>query len=116
MAIAAGKKAARSLGRETYELGRMSNPQVFLLSMVIFLAITAFIGAILFRQVAQAFSANPGLNGLIAGVMVIGIFLALLQVARLFREVNWVNALRSGSPDSGVVRMPSLVIPHFANA
>jgi hypothetical protein len=22
----------------------------------------------------------------------------------------------SGSPDSGVVRMPSLVIPHFANA
>lgn len=101
MAMAAGKQAVRRLGRETYELGRMSSPQVFLLSMVIFLAIVAFIGAILFRQVAEAFSANPGLNGLIIGVMVIGIVLAILQVSRLFREVNWVNALRAGEPEAG---------------
>jgi hypothetical protein len=101
MAITAGKKAARSLARETYELGKMSSPQVFLLSMVIFLAIIAFISAILFRQVAEAFSANPGLNGLIIGVLVIGIVLAILQVGRLFREVNWVNALRAGEPDAG---------------
>lgn len=101
MAIAAGKQAARRLGRETFELGRMSSPQVFLLSMVIFLAISSFVGAILFRQVATAFSANPGLNGLIVGVLIIGIGLAILQVGRLFREVNWVNALRAGEPDAG---------------
>ena len=92
MAITAGKQAAKRFGRETYDPDRLSSPQVFLLSMVIFLAIAAFVGAILYRQVSKAFSANPGLNGLIVGVLVIGIILAFLQVMRLFREVSWVNA------------------------
>ena len=41
-----------------------------------------------------AFLANPGLNGLILGVMLIGIVLAIRQVWRLFPEVRWVNTLR----------------------
>ncbi|MGB8819524.1 MAG: MotA/TolQ/ExbB proton channel family protein [Rhizobiaceae bacterium] len=101
MAITAGKQAARRFGRETYDPDRLSSPQVFLLSMVIFLAIAAFVGAILYRQVSKAFSANPGLNGLIVGVLIIGIILAILQVMRLFREVSWVNGLRAGDPDTG---------------
>ena len=40
--------------------------------------------------------ANPGLNGLIFGVLVIGILLAFRQVIRLFREVRWVNASARG--------------------
>ena len=73
MAVSAGMKASKRFGRDTYELDRLSSPQVFLLSMVIFLAIAAFVGAILYRQVSKAFSANPGLNALIVGVLVIGI-------------------------------------------
>lgn len=94
-------RTSKRFGRDTYELDRLSSPQVFLLSMVIFLAIAAFVGAILYRQVSKAFSANPGLNALIVGVMVIGILLAFLQVIRLFREVSWVNALRAGEADDG---------------
>ena len=101
MAILAGKQASKRFGRDTYDPDRLSSPQVFLLSMVVFLAISAFVGAILYRQVSKAFSANPGLNGLIVSVMLIGILLAFLQVVRLFREVNWVNALRSGEADDG---------------
>jgi hypothetical protein len=101
MAVAAGKQAAKRFARDTYDPNRLSSPQVFLLSMVVFLAIAAFVGAILYRQVSKAFSANPGLNGLIVGVLLIGILLAFLQVIRLFREVHWVNALRAGEADDG---------------
>jgi hypothetical protein len=80
-----------------YDPYKLSSPQVFLLSMLIFLAIVAFIAAILTRQISSAFSTNPGLNGLIAGVLLVGILLAFGQVTRLFREVRWVNSFRAGS-------------------
>ena len=108
----AGRENAQELRRtaRTYDPDRLSSPQVFLASMVIFLAIAAFVSAILFRQIAKAFSANPGLNGFIFGVMIIGIFLAIYQVIRLFREVAWVNAYRAG--DSGATsKEPLLLAP-----
>ncbi len=80
-----------------YDPYRLSSPQVFLLSMLVFLAITAFIAAILTRQIQNAFATNPGLNGLIVGVLVVGILLAFVQVGRLFREVRWVNSFRAGA-------------------
>jgi membrane associated rhomboid family serine protease len=76
---------------------RLSSPQVFLLSMIIFLAIVAFVAVILTRQIQSAFTTNPGLNGLIMGVLLIGILLSFGQVIRLFREVRWVNSFREGS-------------------
>lgn len=76
---------------------RLTNPQVFLFSMLIFLAICGFVAAILARQISSAFSSNPGLNGLILGVLGIGILLAFGSVVRLFREVRWVNSFRAGS-------------------
>lgn len=94
----------------TYDPDRLSSPQVFLASMVIFLAISAFVSAILFRQIAKAFSANPGLNGLILGVMIVGILLAIYQVIRLFREVAWVNAYRSGDANAAA-KEPVLLAP-----
>jgi hypothetical protein len=91
----------RSFGRRSdvlvYDPHKLSSPQVFLLTMVIFLIIVAFIAAILTRQISTAFSSNPGLNGLIVGVLAIGILLAFVQVGRLFREVRWVNSFRAGS-------------------
>lgn len=81
----------------SYDPHKISSPQVFLFSMVVFLAIVAFIAAILTRQISAAFSHNPGLNGLIVGVLVVGILLAFGQVTRLFREVRWVNSFRAGS-------------------
>src|SRR5690606_33611637 len=59
--------------------------------------IVAFIAAILARQIGSAFATNPGLNGLILGVLVIGIALSFQQTIRLFREVRWVNSFRAGS-------------------
>lgn len=80
-----------------YDPQKLSSPQVFLLSMLVFLAISGFVAAILYRQISSAFATNPGLNGLILGVLAVGILLAFLQVVRLFREIRWVNSFRAGS-------------------
>ncbi|PSJ57235.1 MotA/TolQ/ExbB proton channel family protein [Kumtagia ephedrae] len=85
---------------EGYDPYKLSSPRMALLSMVIFLAIVAFIAAILARQIGSAFASNPGLNGLIAGVLLVGILLAFGQVVRLFREIQWVNSFRAGSETS----------------
>jgi hypothetical protein len=86
-----------SAGGADYDPHRLSHPQVFLYSMLVFLAISGFIAAILYRQISAAFAANPGLNGLILGVLAVGILLAFAQVIRLFREVRWVNSFLAGS-------------------
>lgn len=86
-----------------YDPHKLSSPQVFLLSMLVFLAIVGFIAAILYRQISSAFVTNPGLNGLILGVLAVGILLAFTQVVRLFREVRWVNSFRAGSEETDPV-------------
>ena len=90
---------------------KLSSPQVFLWRMIIFLVIFAFVALILYRQIATAFMSNPGLNGLILGVGLIGIFLTFRQVIRLFPEVNWVNTFRLGDPGIEVRRPPVLLAP-----
>ncbi len=72
----------------------LSSPRVFLVRMVIFLIIAAFVPLVLYRQVADAFMANPGLNGLILGVLIIGIAMAVRNVTVLMPEVRWVNSFR----------------------
>ena len=103
----------RSLGADgltedaEYDPRNLSSPQVFLLSMLVFLAISGFVAAILYRQISAAFTTNPGLNGLILGVLAVGILLVFTQVVRLFREVRWVNSFRAGSE----VTEPVLLAP-----
>ncbi len=50
---------------DSNELFRLSSPRIFLLRIVVFLILVGFIGLILYRKIATAFMANPGLNGLI---------------------------------------------------
>jgi hypothetical protein len=79
--------------------------------MVIFLVIVAFVVAILFQPAVDAFMGNPPLNGLIVGVLLIGILLSFRQVTRLFPEVRWVNTFRIAEPGIEVNRPPVLLAP-----
>jgi hypothetical protein len=72
----------------------LSSPRIFMVRMVIFLIIAAFVPLVLYREVARAFMANPGLNGLIIGVLVIGIAMSMRNVIGLMPEVRWVNSFR----------------------
>jgi hypothetical protein len=90
---------------------KVSSPRVFLVRMVLFLAIVALVVVILYEQAWRAFLANPGLNGLIIFVLVIGIGFAFRQVIRLFPEVAWVNGFRLADPGIAVERSPTLLAP-----
>ncbi|GGD95056.1 hypothetical protein GCM10011390_12250 [Aureimonas endophytica] len=94
-----------------YAVGRLGSPMVFLWSMLVFLGLVGFVALILSRQVRTAFVTNPGLNGLITGVLAIGILLALAQIIRLAREVRWVNAFRENAPNFERLRDPVLLAP-----
>ena len=91
---------ADDIAVERFDPRRLSSPHVFLYSMLIFLAISGFVAAILYRQISTAFQSNPGLNGLILGVLAVGVLLAMGQVIRLFREVRWVNSFLAGTEAS----------------
>jgi hypothetical protein len=78
----------------TFDPYMLSSPRIFLVRMVIFLIIAAFVTLVLYREVANAFMANPGLNGLILGVLLVGIVMAMRNVIGLIPEVRWVNSFR----------------------
>ncbi|MCR9237968.1 MAG: flagellar motor protein MotA [Alphaproteobacteria bacterium] len=97
-----------------YDPYRLSSPQVFLWRMIIFLIIVGFIALVLYQQIITAFVSNPGLNGLILAVLIIGVLLSLRQVLLLFREVQWVNGFRRSDPNIEYARPPILLAPMAA--
>src|SRR5215475_4187508 len=96
------------------ELTKLSSPRIFLVRMLVFLVLCALVMVVLYRQIIQAFFANPGLNALIGGVLLIGIILAFRQVIRLYPEVAWVNNFRIADPGLALDRRPTLLAPMAA--
>ncbi|WP_243374765.1 MotA/TolQ/ExbB proton channel family protein [Microvirga solisilvae] len=92
----------------------LTPPRIYLIRMAVFLVLAGFIAFILYRQIWEAFQANPGLNALILGVMFIGIILAIRQVWRLFPEVRWVNTLRQTEEGLVAPTPPVLLAPMAA--
>jgi hypothetical protein len=90
---------------------KLSSPRIFLVRMLVFLVLCALIAVVLYKQIWAAFLANPGLNALIVGVLLIGILFAFRQVLRLSPEVNWVNGFRLADPGLAVERPPVLLAP-----
>jgi hypothetical protein len=78
--------------------------------MTSFLVLVGFVAMILSRPIANAYGANPGLNGLIIGVLVLGSLFAYRQVFRLFREIRWVNSLAAPGEISNI-GAPRLLAP-----
>jgi hypothetical protein len=90
---------------------KLSSPRIFLFRMLVFLVLCGLVVVVLYKQIGFAFMANPGLNGLIIGVLLVGIILAFRQVIRLFPEIAWVNSFRLADPGLAVERSPKLLAP-----
>jgi hypothetical protein len=82
--------------------------------MLVFLVLCALVMVVLYKQIIQAFFANPGLNALIGVVLLVGIILAFRQVIRLYPEVAWVNNFRIADPGLALARHPTLLAPMAA--
>ena len=99
-------------GSEQTSYGRrLSSPMSYFWTMVIFLILVGFTGAILFRQAREAFVSNPGLNGLILGVLVVGILLAFNHVISLRPEVRWFNSFRAAGSAEKAGGEPVMLSP-----
>jgi hypothetical protein len=93
---------------------KVSSPRIFLVRMLVFLILCSLIVVVIHQQIWVAFKANPPLNALIIGVLVIGVLLSFRQVIRLFPEVAWVNGFRLADPGITVQRPPVLLAPMAA--
>lgn len=89
----------------------LTPPGVFLIRMLIFLTLVAFIAAILYQQLLESVMHNPALNGLIIAVLIFGIFYSFGQVIRLYPEIRWVNGFRIADPGIAISHQPRLLAP-----
>ena len=93
---------------------KLTRPQVFLWRMALFLILAVLLAIILdgqTQQIRNSFLTNPGLNGLIIGVLLVGVVYAFRQVLRLYPEIQWVNSFRISDPGLTIDKPPVLLAP-----
>ncbi|WP_419799173.1 MAG: flagellar motor protein MotA [Terasakiella sp.] len=89
----------------------MTRPKRYLIRMVLFLLAVMAAAVLLFGQLQDAFFANAALNGLILGVLLIGIFNNFRQVLMLDPEVRWIEDFKSDRPGVRSDSSPRLLAP-----
>ena len=89
----------------------MTGSQRFLARMAGFLVIVVLVAGALVGPLERAFQANPALNGLILGVLILGIIYIFQQVIRLRPEVAWIETFRRSEPGLSVQAPPRLLGP-----
>ncbi len=72
----------------------MTRPHTYLVRMSLFLGVVGAVCATLFLPMRSFFFANTALNGLIVGVLFLGIIYNFRQVLRLYPEVSWIEEFR----------------------
>lgn len=96
----------------------MTNPTVFLWRMLAALAAVAVLVGLLAGEIATAFASNPMLNGVIVGVLALGIGWNIRQVLVLTGEVEWIEGFRNptrGGPREGAARPAPRLLAAMAN-
>lgn len=92
----------------------MHGPRRYLIRMLIFVFSVGLAVAGLSSPLFEAFMANPALNGLILGVLLLGIIYIFRQVALLMREVAWIEGFRNNHHALSNQRPPQLLAPMAA--
>src|SRR5487761_1281801 len=72
----------------------MNRSRRFLVRMIVFLVLVAALAAALGRSLAVAFMGNPGVNGVIVGILLAGIVYIFRQVLLLDPEIDWIESFR----------------------
>lgn len=79
----------------------MSNPQRYLARMALFLLAVMLVAAALHAGLRNAFMANPALNGVILGCLLIGITFTFRSVWALRPEIAWIEAYQAQTAGHG---------------
>ncbi|MCB1852489.1 MAG: flagellar motor protein MotA [Gammaproteobacteria bacterium] len=89
----------------------MRNPKHTIFWMLVYLIIVAVICALLYRALHSAFMANWVFNGLILGVLFVGVLITFRQVLILKPELEWIKVFRTGQTGLSVTQEPRLLKP-----
>ena len=92
----------------------MTRPQKYLTRITLFLIPVVILCVFLYPRLDEAFATNPGLNGLIAGVLFIGIIFSIRQVTMLNPAVNWIESFRKSESSEVPGDAPKLIAPMAA--
>ena len=79
----------------------MTRPHSSLIKMFLLLGVVGAICVILFLPMRSFFLANIALNGLIVGILLLGIIYNFRQVSRLYPEVAWIEEFRRSLDKDG---------------
>ncbi|MEE8333036.1 MAG: flagellar motor protein MotA [Alphaproteobacteria bacterium] len=92
----------------------MNGLRRYLIRMVLFLIVVATLVVVLGAPLTDAFMANPALNGLILGVLVLGIGYIFRQVVAVMHEETWIEGFRTNRPGLSMQEAPRLLAPMAA--
>ena len=88
---------------------QVTSPQRFVVRMALFVIAIGLLSLFLVPPLQRAFEANVFLNGLIVGVLILGIVYNFRQVLVLFPEVAWIERFRKNSPSTPHSKPPKLL-------
>jgi len=89
----------------------MTRPQRFLIRMVLFVVVIGALISTVYPPLLEAFNANVPLNGLILGVLLLGIAYNFRQVFVLYPEVAWIDNFRRGQAGLAEAAQPRMLAP-----
>ena len=90
---------------------QFSQPVRQIMLMLIVLGLTSGLVIIAYPRVSSVFLANPWLNGVIAGVFVIGVLACFFQVAQMSSSVRWIEGFAAQTPGHEHTKAPRLLAP-----
>ena len=93
---------------------RFTGPGQYLLWMAVFLGFVFAVAALLFDPLQAAFVANPAINGLILGVLFVGILYTFQQASAIGPSAKWLKKLHSAQDPQGLPTPPALIAPMAA--
>ncbi len=89
----------------------MSRSTSVLFWMAVFLVAVGLLALTSLQPLSNAFMANPTFNGIILGVLVVGILINFRQVLILEPERKWIEKFRRSDPERPIAIKPRLLAP-----
>jgi hypothetical protein len=77
--------------------------------MIFFVVLVAIVAGLMGQSLFTYFMGNPGVNGVIIGIMLVGVLYIFRQVSLLNSEIAWIERFRRNQADPS--RVPRLIGP-----
>lgn len=93
------------------EPARFTQPVRQITYMLVILGFVAIGSILAFGQIKSFFLANPYLNGVIAGVFLVGLLACFWQISQIITSVIWIDAFIEDRLNFDLVKPPRLLAP-----